>query len=93
MHRLWRRYGQETNYLGPQPPSNRYLWETKESYDTHSIEFCICTSCGLAQLSNPMPSDVVRSCFEWISYNEPEGHFVILCPEARVVGKEDNVSI
>ena len=60
--------------LGPQPPSNRYLSEIKESYDTHPIVFCICTSCGLAQLSNPMPSDVVRSCFEWISYNEPEGH-------------------
>ena len=60
--------------LGSQPPSNLYLLETRESYDTHPIEFCICISCGLAQLSNPMPPDEVRSRFDWISYNEPEGH-------------------
>ena len=60
--------------LGSQPPSNRYVAGIKESYDTHPIEFGICTSCGLAQLFNPMPLDVVRSHFEWISYNEPEGH-------------------
>jgi len=60
--------------LGPQPPSNRYFSGTRESYDTHPIEFGICTTCGLAQLFNPMPPDVVRSRFEWISYNEPEGH-------------------
>ena len=60
--------------LGPQPPSNRYLSGTRGSCDTHPIEFGICTTCGLAQLFNPMPPDVVRSRFEWISYNEPEGH-------------------
>ena len=60
--------------LGPQPPSNRYFSGIRESYDAHPIEFGICTTCGLAQLFNPMPADVVRSRFEWISYNEPEGH-------------------
>ena len=82
--------------LGPQPPSNRYLSDKKESFDTHPVEFCMCISCGLAQLSNPMPPDVVLSRFEWISYNEPEGHLddlvnvlatkINLCDKTQIVG-------
>ena len=60
--------------LGPQPPSNRFLKHPDESCETHPLKFGYCTTCGLAQLLNPMAADVVRSRHAWITYNEPEGH-------------------
>ena len=76
--------------LGPQPPSNRYLSGTRESIGTHHIEFGICTACGLAQLLNPMAPDLVRSRFEWISYNEPEGHLDDL---VEILAKKIDLSV
>ena len=60
--------------LGPQPPSNRFLLDAKETCDSHNICFDVCTKCYLAQLKNPISPNIVRSHFDWISYNEPEGH-------------------
>ena len=60
--------------LGPQPPSNRFLKHPDESCETHPLKFGYCTSCGLAQLLNPMATDVVRLRHAWITYNEPEDH-------------------
>ncbi|MDC3169965.1 hypothetical protein OA871_02845 [Paracoccaceae bacterium] len=34
--------------LGPQQPGTRYLSETKESYNTHPIEFCLFDRFGSA---------------------------------------------
>jgi SAM-dependent methyltransferase len=61
-------------HLGPMPPSNCYLVGIEESCDTHPLEFGYCSSCGLAQLVNAMSPETVRAHFDWISYNEPEGH-------------------
>lgn len=60
--------------LGPQPPSNRFLVGADEKCETHPLQFGYCPDCGLAQLLNPMATDVVRSRHAWITYNEPEGH-------------------
>ena len=60
--------------IGPQPPSNRYHLHANEVCETHSLTFDACSACGLAQLNNPMPPQVVRSRFDWLTYNEPEGH-------------------
>lgn len=60
--------------LGLQPPSNRFLASGKDACETHHLQFGYCSCCNLAQLVNPMPSDMVRSHHAWISYNEPEGH-------------------
>ena len=60
--------------LGSQPPSNRYLTSEEEKCETHPLEFGYCSACGIGQLINPMPPDMVRSHFDWITYNEPEGH-------------------
>lgn len=60
--------------LGSQPPSNRYLTSVGEKCETHPLEFGYCSACGIGQLINPMPPDMVRSHFGWITYNEPEGH-------------------
>lgn len=82
--------------LDPQPPSNRYLSDRDEACETHRIALGVCTCCGLGQLIDPMPPDVVRSHFDWITYNEPEGHLddlvqvlagkVGLSGETRIVG-------
>ena len=33
-----------------------------------------CEACGLIQLLDPMPPAMAKSRFEWLTYNEPEGH-------------------
>ncbi|HYC85654.1 MAG TPA: class I SAM-dependent methyltransferase [Chryseosolibacter sp.] len=82
--------------LGPQPPSNRFLADLDESCELHRLQFGYCLTCGLAQLLTPMPVDVVRSRYDWITYNEPEGHLdnlvdylrktATITENARVVG-------
>ncbi|GAB6039365.1 class I SAM-dependent methyltransferase [Endothiovibrio diazotrophicus] len=60
--------------LGEQPPSNRYLASGERSADCHPLVVGQCSACGLVQLIDPMPAQMVRSRFDWIQYNEPEGH-------------------
>jgi len=33
-----------------------------------------CGDCGLIQIVDPVPADELMPLFDWISYNEPEGH-------------------
>lgn len=65
---------QELLDLGAQPPSNRFLSSPDEDCERHPLRFGFCPRCGLAQLLDPMPPQIVRSRFQWITYNEPEGH-------------------
>ncbi|WP_085614942.1 methyltransferase domain-containing protein [Thalassospira alkalitolerans] len=60
--------------FGPQPPSNRFKKSSTAETDTHPLSVGQCYACGMIQLVNPMPADMVRSEFDWITYNEPEGH-------------------
>ena len=60
--------------FGKQPPSNRYQVTYDADQESHSLELGICNSCGLLQLIDPMPIEMVRSRFSWIRYNEPEFH-------------------
>ncbi len=60
--------------LGPQPPSNRFLRSVDEPVPVHPLVLVQCARCGLVQLADPMPVEMVRSRFEWLTYNEPEGH-------------------
>jgi SAM-dependent methyltransferase len=80
--------------LGPQPPSNRFLREGEAAGDFHPLLFGACEACGLPQLADPMPPGMCRPRFDWISYNEPEGHLDALAaslagglgPGSRVLG-------
>lgn len=82
--------------LGPNPPSNRFLAAMEEDCEVHPIEFGYCSRCGLAQLINAMSPETVRSHFDWITYNEPEGHLDDLVdtlwtktsasPNTRIIG-------
>lgn len=72
--------------LGLQPPSNRFLASADEYCETHPLQFGYCPSCSLAQLLNPMATDIVRSRHAWITYNEPEGHLDDLVDCLRKMG-------
>ena len=60
--------------LGPQPPSNRFLRPDEASEARHPLVLGQCQACALLQLIRPMPLEMVKSRFEWLTYNEPEGH-------------------
>lgn len=60
--------------FGAQPPSNRFFRAGEQQDVEHPLELGQCRNCGLVQLIRPMPHDMVRPMYEWITYNEPEGH-------------------
>lgn len=60
--------------LGPQPPSNLFLKSREQSYPMHPLRFGVCAACGLAQLIEPMPENLVRCTHDWLRYEEPEQH-------------------
>ncbi len=73
--------------FGPQPISNRFLKQPSSQEFLHRLQFGSCQSCGLSQLIDPAPIHQVKPLFDWIRYNEPEGHLddvvknLILLPE------------
>ncbi len=60
--------------LGPQTPSNRFELPESPTIDWHPLVVGQCEACGLIQLLDPMPPAMAKSRFEWLTYNEPEGH-------------------
>lgn len=82
--------------FGAQPPSNRFVKAGDTGQDVHPLSIGQCQSCALIQLLNPMSPAMVKSRFDWLTYNEPEGHLdglvAHLCgslgvkKDARIVG-------
>jgi SAM-dependent methyltransferase len=60
--------------LGLQPPSNRFLRPGESSAERHPLVLGQCATCALLQLVRPMPVEMVKPRFDWLTYNEPEGH-------------------
>lgn len=60
--------------FGPQTPSNRFERPEFPVADRHPLVVGQCEACGLIQLLDPMPPAMAKSRFEWLTYNEPEGH-------------------
>ncbi len=60
--------------FGQQPPSNRFEQAGSSPCETHPLIAGQCKNCGLIQLIDPMPHQQVKSHFDWLTYNEPEGH-------------------
>lgn len=69
--------------FGPQPPSNRFEHPRSAPCETHPLVVGQCAACGLIQLIDPMPPTMAKSHFEWITYNEPEGHLDSLVDTLR----------
>ena len=82
--------------FGAQPPSNRFFRAGEPQNQNHALALGQCVKCGLVQLVDPMPAEMVRSRYEWITYNEPEGHLdqmvedliatIGLGTDARIIG-------
>jgi SAM-dependent methyltransferase len=82
--------------FGAQPPSNRFVKADDPGRDAHPLSIGQCQSCALVQLLDPMSPAMVKSRFDWLTYNEPEGHLdglvAHLCgpvgvkKDARIVG-------
>jgi SAM-dependent methyltransferase len=82
--------------FGSQTPSNRFELPETPVTDRHPLVAGQCGDCGLFQLIDPMAPAMVKSRFEWLTYNEPEGHLddlvSRLCrlpglgPDSRIAG-------
>ena len=80
--------------FGNQPPSNRFVNGAVEDSDKHPLILGQCQSCGLFQLVNPMPVESVLSRYDWIVYNEPEGHLDRMVDDLiSLTGLQKNSSI
>ncbi|HET7670855.1 MAG TPA: class I SAM-dependent methyltransferase [Burkholderiales bacterium] len=69
--------------FGPQPPSNRFERPADPPAERHPLRVAQCRACGLVQLADPMPPAMAKSRFEWLTYNEPEGHLDDLVSRLR----------
>ena len=69
--------------FGPQPPSNRFERPDLPRAETHPLVVGQCTACGLVQLISPMQPTMAKSQFDWLTYNEPEGHLDDLVARLR----------
>src|SRR5438445_7491972 len=60
--------------FGPQALSNRYLTSPKDQEALFPFVLGQCVDCGLIQIPNPIPPAELKPRFDWITYNEQEGH-------------------
>ena len=60
--------------IGPQPISNRFLRAPGEAEERYPIALRQCEACGLVQIDRPVPAAALVPPYNWVSYNEPEGH-------------------
>ena len=60
--------------FGPQPLCNRYLARAEESEALFGLALGQCGGCGLIQIVSPVAPKELKPRFDWITYNEQEGH-------------------
>lgn len=62
--------------FGKQPPSNRFMPDSASAanQERHVLSLSTCTHCGTVQLFDRMPMEAFRPRYDWLVYNEPEGH-------------------
>ena len=63
-------------YFGKQPPSNRFMQDSASAaqLESHALSLSTCTHCSTVQLFDRMPMEAFRPRYDWLVYNEPEGH-------------------
>lgn len=80
--------------LGLQPISNRFRRTLDEAEARFPLALAQCEVCGLTQLRDPPPADALIAPFDWLSYNEPEGHLDRLARQiAESLGKDGSGAI
>jgi len=60
--------------LGNQALCNRFLLAKDQQETAFPMTICQCGNCGLVQIAEPVSPTELRPRFDWISYNEQEGH-------------------
>lgn len=63
--------------FGEQPPSNRFIDAASNftvAEERHPLSLGYCGQCGTIQLVERMPIAAFRPRYDWLVYNEPEGH-------------------
>ncbi len=62
--------------FGNQPPSNRFMpdYPNAVKVEKHNLSLSTCINCGTVQLFDRMPMESFRPRYDWLAYNEPEGH-------------------
>jgi SAM-dependent methyltransferase len=60
--------------FGLQPICNRFLASADETEATFPLRLGQCRACGVVQATACPPAAELRPRFDWITYNEPEGH-------------------
>lgn len=80
--------------LGSQPASNRFILPTSvdEKEEKYEMAFGYCPTCYTPQLTKRLPRSYVKPRFDWLTYNEPEGHLddaVSHLAELEHLNKED----
>jgi hypothetical protein len=60
--------------FGPQALCNRFLSHADEPQEFFHMSLGQCDACGLIQLLDPPPALALKPRFDWITYNEQEGH-------------------
>jgi hypothetical protein len=60
--------------FGSQPICNHFLVRPDAPEITVPLRIGQCSACGLVQLNDLIPVDNIRAPWDWIVYNEPEGH-------------------
>ena len=62
--------------FGQQPPANRFVnfSVASSSDETYRLALGLCNDCSIIQLTERMPVEAIRPRFDWLLYNEPEGH-------------------
>jgi len=59
---------------GPQSLCNRFITGPNANEYRHPLVLGQCEGCGLLQLTEPVPAEEIAPRFEWLVYNEAEGH-------------------
>lgn len=70
--------------LGRLPLCNRFS-DPSGNTPVHRLAVTGCDACGLVQLIDPVPADIVRPRVPWIRYNEPTAHIPDLVK--RIIGE------
>ena len=60
--------------IGKHPISNHFLKCSPVEEFHYPLVIGQCRTCGVVQLTKLMPVGELISPYEWITYNEPEGH-------------------
>jgi hypothetical protein len=60
--------------VGLQPIGNRFLESPTQTEELFPLAMQQCEACGLTQIEQAVPARALVPPFDWITYEEPEGH-------------------